>query len=311
MSCFGSPHAAPDIADFSGLLCDAAQLTRAALATLLPALQGPEGRLCEAMRYSALGPGKAFRAALVLASATVCGAKQAHAVRVAAAMEMLHAYSLIHDDLPAMDNSDMRRGQPSAHRAFDEATAILAGDALLTLAFEVLADPSTHPDAGVRIALVAGLAQASGAAGMVGGQMLDLLGEGQALNLPELIRLHAGKTGALIGFCCTAGAVLADRNGAVGAAQRQALAVYGEQLGLLFQITDDLLDAEGDSITLGKPAGADAAAHKSTFVTVLGIAGARAHALRVATTAQKALGGFGPEADGLRAAVGFLLDRKR
>ncbi len=277
------------------------------LEVLLPQPGGAAARLHEAMRYSALGPGKAFRAFLVLASADLCGAERAHALRVAAAVEALHAYSLTHDDLPAMDDSALRRGRATAHLAFDEATAILAGDALLTLAFEILADAATHPSGETRAALVLGLAQASGAAGMVGGQMIDLLGEEQQLTLPDITHLHALKTGALITFSCTAGALL----GKVDTAHHDALRLYGDALGLLFQITDDLLDAEGDAATLGKPAGADAEAGKATFVSLLGVQGARARATMVAATARKALGIFGAEADGLRAATGFLLERRR
>lgn len=308
MSCF-SPRpvsAVPQPVVFEALLHDAATDVRVTLDALLPQPEGPAAQLYEAMRYSALGPGKAFRAFLVLASAALCGAERQQVLRVAAAVEALHAYSLTHDDLPAMDDSDLRRGRAAAHKAFDEATAILAGDALLTLAFEILADPATHPSGDVRAALTLGLARASGAAGMVGGQMIDLLGEDQPLTLPEITHLHALKTGALITFACVAGALL----GKVDTRDYDALKTYGDALGLLFQITDDLLDAEGDAETLGKPAGADAAAGKSTFVSLLGVQGARARATMVATTARKALGRFGPEADGLRAAVGFLLERQ-
>jgi farnesyl diphosphate synthase len=307
MSCF-APRPAPSAQPvaFDALLTAAATDVRNTLDTLLPQPSGPAARLYAAMRYCALGHGKAFRAFLVLATADVCGADRAHALRVAAAIEALHAYSLTHDDLPAMDDSALRRGQATAHLAFDEATAILAGDALLTLAFEILADPATHPAGETRAALVRELAQASGAAGMVGGQMIDLLGEEQPLTLPEITHLHALKTGALITFSCVAGALL----GNVDPSRRAALQAYGDALGLLFQITDDLLDAEGEAETLGKPAGADAAAGKATFVSLLGIQGARARATMIAATARKALGVFGAEADCLRAAIGFLLERR-
>src|SRR4051812_26693328 len=193
------------------------------------------------MRYSALAPGKRMRPLLVLASASLFGVARRSALQVAAAIEMVHAYSLIHDDLPAMDNSDLRRGRPTCHKQFDDATAVLAGDGMLTLAFGVLADPDTHGDPAVRCELVAALSQAAGSAGMVGGQMIDLIAETQTLDIGEITRLQRMKTGALIAFACESGAVLAK----APAELRLALRGYAHDLGLAFQIADDLLDVEG------------------------------------------------------------------
>ena len=287
-----------------------------ALDALMPPVPGHEARLIEAMRYAALGGGKRLRGYLVmevaaLFDASAAGAanfesRAAGAARAAAAVEMLHAYSLVHDDLPAMDDDDLRRGQPSTHIRFDEATAILAGDALQTLAFATLADPLTHPDASVRIALVAALADAAGAAGMVGGQMIDMEGEGRSLGLDETRHLHALKTGRLIRYGAEAGAIL----GGADAVQRQAIADYGCHLGAAFQVADDVLDATGTAEQLGKTAGKDAEAGKSTFVALLGIDGARAEAERLAARADAALDGFGHEADRLRALARYVVERR-
>lgn len=224
-----------------GALGKAAAAVNAVLDRLLPPAIGPEHRLAEAMRYAALGGGKRIRPFLVLSSAGLFDVAEASALRVAAAIEMLHCYSLVHDDLPAMDDSDLRRGRATLHREFDEATAILAGDALLTLAFEVLADPETHGDPQVRAQLVLSLARAAGPAGMVGGQMLDLEAEDLDLDIGAVTRLQRLKTGEIIAFSCEAGAILARASDAA----RQALHAYAHDLGLAFQIIDDLLDAEG------------------------------------------------------------------
>src|SRR6185369_10801386 len=221
--------------------------------------------------YSALAPGKRLRPLLVLAGARLFSVHRRSALQVAAAIEMVHAYSLVHDDLPAMDDSDLRRGRATAHKQFDEATAILAGDGLLTLAFEVLSHPETHPDGGVRAELVHALAVAGGAAGMVGGQMIDLSAENMTLDIGAITRLQRMKTGAIIAFSCEAGAIL----GHAGPQARHALNAYAHDLGLAFQIVDDLLDAEGTAESIGKPAGADAAAGKATFVSILGLERAR------------------------------------
>ena len=238
----------------------AVRLTDALIERLLAVPPGLEARVYEAMRYSALAPGKRLRPLLVLASSTLFGVGRRSALQVAAAIEMVHAYSLIHDDLPAMDNSDLRRGRPTCHKQYDEATAILAGDGLLTMAFGVLADPDTHGDAAVRSELVAALAIAAGPAGMVGGQMIDLIAETTPLDIGAITRLQRMKTGALIAFCCEAGAILAK----APAELRTALRGYAHDLGLAFQIADDLLDVEGTAADIGKPVGADAASGKAT-----------------------------------------------
>ncbi|MGI4959666.1 MAG: polyprenyl synthetase family protein [Janthinobacterium lividum] len=276
------------------------------LAALMPVVDGGEARLIDAMRYATLGGGKRLRGFLVMEVAALFGAEPKGALRTAASVEMLHAYSLVHDDLPAMDDDDLRRGQPSTHIKFDEATAILAGDALQTLAFATIADSATHPDAEARIALVVALADASGAAGMVGGQMIDMEGEGHALPLPAIERLHALKTGRLIRYSAEAGAIL----GRAAPDVRDRIAAYGRDLGAAFQVADDVLDATASAEELGKTAGKDAEAGKSTFVALLGIDGARAETERLARQANEALAGFGPEADGLRALARYVVERR-
>ncbi len=219
---------------------------------------------------------------------------------------MVHAYSLVHDDLPAMDDSDLRRGRPTCHKEFDEATAVLAGDGLLTAAFEVLAHPDTHSDPAVRCELVAALAAAAGAAGMVGGQMIDLIAERQALDIGAITRLQRMKTGALIAFACEAGAILAK----APAEPRIALRGYAHDLGLAFQIADDLLDVEGSAAETGKPVGADAAAGKATFVSILGVGRARAQAELLIRQAVAHLDLFGGRAELLREAARFVISRR-
>lgn len=279
---------------------------------LLPDVSTPEARLFEAMRYASLGGGKRLRPFLVIATARMFKVAESAALRTAAAVEMVHCYSLIHDDLPAMDDDDMRRGRPSCHKAFDEATAILAGDALLTRAFEVLAHPSTHSDPAVRIELVNALAQSAGPNGMVGGQMVDLLSEREdaareAMDVAAITRMHQMKTGRLIGFSCTAGAVL----GKAPAKLRHALAAYAHDLGLCFQIVDDLLDVEGDPAEIGKSPGKDAAAGKVTFVTLLGVERAREQARILSQQAVGHLKPFDGEADLLRDVAAYVLERRR
>ncbi|MBW4090864.1 MAG: polyprenyl synthetase family protein [Proteobacteria bacterium] len=287
-------------------LAHAAREVEAALDTLLPLPEGPEARLAEAMRYAALGGGKRLRGFLAIETAALFGVAATCAARVAAAIEMLHAYSLVHDDLPSMDNDDLRRGKPSCHRAFDEATAILAGDALQTRAFEVLAEPNTHSDPLARAELVLGLAAAAGARGMVGGQMIDMLTEGRELDTAEVSRLQALKTGRLIQFSAESGAIL----GRAAPAQRHLFAAYGRDLGAAFQIADDLLDAEGTTEETGKTAGKDAAAGKATMVAALGPDRARAHAAMLARQAADHLAAFGPRADPLRELAQFVVTRR-
>ena len=250
-----------------------AEVVEAALEALLPEPRAPKSRLAEAMRYATLGGGKRLRAFLVMQAAGLFAVSETCAARVAASVEMLHAYSLVHDDLPAMDDDDLRRGKPSTHKAFDEATAILAGDALQTRAFEVLAEPDTHSDPQARCELVAALGAAAGARGMAGGQMIDMLAEGQTLDGASVARLQALKTGRLIQYSAEAGAIL----GRAPVTQRHCWRLMGAILGAAFQIADDLLDVEGSTEETGKTAGKDAAAGKATMVAVLGSSG---HALR-------------------------------
>jgi farnesyl diphosphate synthase len=267
---------------------------------------GLEARVFEAMRYSALAPGKRLRPFLVLAGAQLFGVAGRSALQVAAAVEMVHAYSLVHDDLPAMDNSDLRRGRPTCHKEFDEATAVLAGDGLLTFAFEVLTHPDTHGDPAVRCELVSALAQAAGPAGMVGGQMIDLIAENRTLDIGAITRLQRMKTGALIAFACEAGAIL----GKAAADARLALRGYAHDLGLAFQIADDLLDVEGSAEETGKPVGSDAVAGKATFVSILGVERARAQAGLLVRQAVAHLDLFEERAELLRHVARFVVDRR-
>jgi farnesyl diphosphate synthase len=278
-----------------------------ALNDLLPAPDGAEARLAEAMRYATLGGGKRLRAFLVMETAALFKVDRRCAARAGAAVEMLHAYSLVHDDLPAMDDDDLRRGKPSTHKAFDEATAILAGDALQARAFEVLAEPDTHSNPDARCELVAGLGAASGARGMAGGQMIDMLAEGQTLTAEQIIRLQALKTGRLIQFSAEAGAML----GRAPAMQRHLIAAYGRDLGAAFQIADDLLDATGTTEETGKTAGKDAAAGKATLVAVLGVERARAQAEMLAAQAARHLESFAEPAERLRDLAAFVVARRQ
>jgi len=291
----------------AGALARVAAEVESALEDLLPAPEGAEARLAEAMRYATLGGGKRLRAFLVMQTAALFKVDRRCAARVGAAVEMLHAYSLVHDDLPAMDDDDLRRGKPSAHKAFDEATAILAGDALQARAFEVLAEPDTHSNPEARCELVAGLGLASGARGMAGGQMIDMLAEGQTLNAEQIIRLQALKTGRLIQFSAEAGAIL----GRAAPMQRHMLAAYGRDLGAAFQIADDLLDATGTTEETGKTAGKDAAAGKATLVAVLGVERARAQADMLAAQAAGHLESFGERAEVLVQLAAFVVARRQ
>jgi len=291
---------------FEAALSATAEDVARTLDRLLPRTEGPEGRVAEAMRYAALGGGKRFRPFLVCQSASLFGVSADAALRAAAAAECVHIYSLVHDDLPAMDDDDIRHGLPSTHREYDEATAILAGDALLTLAFDILADPETHERARVRVELVRRLAHAAGAHGMVGGQMIDLASEGRELDIGGITRLQQLKTGALISFCCEAGAVL----GRASAEADHALHAYAHDMGLAYQIADDLLDAESDAQTLGKTVGKDAAAGKATFVSIMGVDRARGQARMLADQAIQHLDLFDERADLLRQAAHFVITRR-
>ena len=286
-------------------MAGAVRETEDALAGLIGESAGAEGRLIEAMRYASLNGGKRMRGFLVMETAGLFGVPRAASSRTAASVEMLHAYSLVHDDLPAMDDDDLRRGQPSTHRKFDEATAILAGDALQTLAFEVLADPATHADPSARCELVAALALASGARGMAGGQMIDMLAEGRTLGQEEVARLQALKTGRLIQYSAEAGAIL----GRAGPDARACVAAYGRDLGAAFQIADDVLDASGDTAAIGKTAGKDAAAGKATLVGLLGLERAAAEARMLGERAAAHLDPFGPAARHLRDLADYVVTR--
>jgi farnesyl diphosphate synthase len=302
---------------FLSLLKSVASDTEAMLSELLQ--QAPvagerdrPARLLEAMRYSSLSGGKRIRPLLVVASGNLFGVPRQRSLMAGAALELIHCYSLVHDDLPAMDNDDMRRGRPTTHKAFDEATAILAGDGLLTLAFDVATRPAVHPEAEVRVNLVGALARAAGVGGMVGGQMLDLAAEGrfadgkpQALDETAIGTLQAMKTGALLQFACAAGAIL----GNASVAERDALDRYGMAVGKAFQISDDLLDVEGDSATLGKAAGKDAIAGKATLVGILGIETAKARLKTLVSEAGVALAPFGERARVLVETAKFIAER--
>ncbi len=265
-----------------------------------------EAPLFEAMRYSALGGGKRLRSFLVLASSRLCGVPDDQALRVGAAIELIHCYSLIHDDLPAMDDDDLRRGQPTCHKAFDEATAILAGDALQSLAFEVLAHPATHASGNVRSNLVLALAIAAGARGMAGGQMIDLLVGDEIPDISTIARMQRLKTGALIGFACESGAIL----GQAGDERRQALQHYAHDVGLAFQIADDLLDVLGSTEDLGKATLKDQAAGKVTLVSLLGVEKAQERARLLSDQAIGHLDIFGEKAEHLRAMAKFVIERR-
>ena len=265
------------------------------LRRLLPDPDGPEVRLVEAMAYSTLAGGKRMRPFLVTASSAMFGVAHECALRVAAAVEMVHTYSLVHDDLPCMDDDALRRGKPAAHIAFDEATAVLAGDALLTLSFEVLAETATHSDPEVRCELVRTLASAAGCQGMVGGQMIDLEAENQSLDGGEITRLQQLKTGGLIAFSCESGAIL----GKAPRQQRHALHAYAHDLGLAFQIADDLLDRQGSAEKLGKAVGKDRGKGKATMVALLGPERARTQAEMLARQAAAHLEPFAEKAEAL------------
>jgi farnesyl diphosphate synthase len=302
--------------EFAGRLASVAADTEALLERLLGAAPGPgeiarPQRLLAAMRHAVLGGGKRLRPFLLVECAALFGVARSGALLAGTALECLHGYSLVHDDLPAMDDDELRRGRPTVHKAFDEATAILAGDALLTLAFDLMTRSEVHPDAGVRIALVSELARAAGLGGMAGGQMLDLTAEGrfggkQGLSEKEIVTLQSMKTGALIRFACAAGAIL----GQADAAARAAVDRYGAAIGQAFQIADDLLDLEGNPETIGKAAGKDAAAGKATLVAALGATGARSRLAALIAQADAALAPFAAKADTLRAAARFIAERR-
>ena len=294
------------VMSFSNALTEASSITEAVMEKLIPLGKGPESKLLKAMRYSSFSGGKRLRPFIVLTCADIFEVPRSYSERVAAAVEMVHTYSLIHDDLPAMDNDKLRRGKPTCHIEFDEATAILAGDGLLTLGFEILSEEATHDDAKIRSELIFELAKAIGARGMVGGQMLDLVGEDESFAVPEVARLQRMKTGALMNFSCQAGAIL----GKASENQRHMLNAFANDLGLAFQIIDDLLDVEGTVEETGKLVNKDESAGKATFVSLLGVERAREQANILSNQAIKHLEIFGEKGNLLKRLVQFVVERR-
>lgn len=292
--------------DFRRRLTEIADRITVALDQLIPPAQGPEADLMRAMRHSALANGKRMRPFYVIETGAMFDAPEKSALRTAAALECIHCYSLIHDDLPCMDDDDFRRGQPTVHKAFNEATAVLAGDALLTLAFKILASRETHQDPHVRLKLLERLADCSGAQGMVGGQMIDMLEDDSPRDLNTITRMQRLKTGALISYSVEAGAIIGGAN----EAERQALHGFAHDLGLAYQISDDLLDATGNEAEVGKPLRTDETSGKANFVTLLGVEQARERVRLLAAQAKEHLAIFRNRANILLQSVDFVLDRK-
>lgn len=292
---------------FSTALRQTASLMEKELDTLIVQGKGPEKILHEAMRYAVLSGGKRLRAFLVIQCADLFGVSRDYSVRVAAALEIMHTYSLIHDDLPCMDDDDVRRGVPTVHKKFDETVAVLAGDALQALSFDIIADPKSHPSGSVRASLIQKLARAAGAQGMVGGQTMDIYTSPEELSMPVVTRLQQLKTGALIAFACEAGAIL----GHAAPNQITSLRAYAHDLGLAFQITDDILDVEGEMEEMGKATRKDVDAGKATFVSLMGLEKAKIHANMLANQAINHLSMFGDKAELLREAATFTVERRK
>lgn len=284
----------------------AAKATEQTLERVLPAPHGLHSRIHEAMRYATFAGGKRLRPFLVIECAGLFDVAPSRAGRTAAAIEVLHTYSLVHDDLPCMDDDDLRRGRPTTHKAFDEATAVLAGDGLLTIAFEILSHPETHPSAEVRCKLVARLAEAAGCNGMIGGQMIDMVAATRTFGVDEVILLQRLKTGQLFEFSCEAGAILAE----AGPEHQDRLRAFARDMGLVFQITDDLLDVTSTAEKTGKAVGKDQEHGKATLVSIYGIEGARAEAKKIADRAVSVLEPYGAKAAALRQLLPFLLTRE-
>lgn len=295
-----------DDPDFGRRLTEVADRMTVVLDQLIPPAQGPEADLMRAMRHSALANGKRMRPFYVIETGMMFDAPEKSLLRAAAALECVHCYSLVHDDLPCMDDDDFRRGQPTVHKAFDEATAVLAGDALLTLAFKILANAETHKDGHVRLKLIERLADASGAQGMVGGQMIDMLETESPRDLNTITRMQRLKTGALISYSVEAGAII----GGASDAEKNALHGFAHDLGLAYQISDDLLDALGNEAEVGKPLRTDEEAGKANFVTLLGIEQAQERVRLLAAQAKEHLAIFRNRANILLQSVDFVLDRK-
>ncbi|MBF0186592.1 MAG: polyprenyl synthetase family protein [Magnetococcales bacterium] len=291
--------------DLSAYLNQQQERMECALDAMLADIDSPSPRIIEAIRHSLMGAGKRIRPILMLASCRAVGGNDEHAIPMACAMECIHTYSLIHDDLPAMDDDDLRRGRPTCHKAFDEATAILAGDALLTHAFHLAAQHVPHLSLSAHLDLISSLSKAAGITGMVGGQMLDMDAENRTISLEEMQTIHRHKTGALLRFSCVSGA----RIGHASEDHVNRLKQYGDAIGLAFQIADDILDVVGDTTTLGKPAGSDDRQAKSTYPRLMGLDGARQEAQRQHTIAVEALAPFSNEADPLRAIAAFIVHR--
>lgn len=298
---------AEEDADFEFRLKEVADKVTVALDQLIPPANGPEADLMRAMRHAALANGKRMRPFFLIEAGAMFDAPEKSLLRTAAALECIHTYSLVHDDLPCMDDDDFRRGQPTVHKAFSESTAVLAGDALLTLAFRILASNETHDDPAVRCQLIERLADASGARGMVGGQMIDMLEDSSPRDLNTITRMQRLKTGALIGYATEAAGII----GGAYEGQRNALAGFSNDLGLAYQIADDLLDATGNEAEVGKPLRTDSAAGKANFVTLLGVDGARQRVRLLAAQAKEHLAIFHDKANILLQSVDFVLDRTR